>query len=80
VQVNTDACKRSSNTEFSTVVAFTVDTDGKPQKLSISSSSGDPGFDEAALKAVSGYLYTPAQRNGASVSVSMKIRVNGLCG
>jgi TonB family protein len=80
VQVDTEACKHSPNTEFSTLVAFTVDTDGKPQRVSISSSSGDPGFDEAALKAVSGYLYTPAQRNGASVSVSMKIRVNGLCG
>jgi TonB family protein len=80
VQVDTEACKHSSNTEFSTLVAFTIDTEGRSQNLSVSHSSGDPSFDADALKAVRGYLYTPAQRNGAPVSVSMKIRVDGLCG
>jgi TonB family protein len=57
------------------VVNFMVDTNGMPRDIEVISDT-DPMFIPAAVKAVSGYKFEPARRNGMPVQVQVNVQVN----
>jgi protein TonB len=54
------------------VLEATVDTAGKISKAKVIESS-DPGFSEAALKAIRQWLFSPATKNGQPIATKVQV-------
>jgi protein TonB len=52
-----------------------VGEDGRPQEVTVDTTSGDSSLDEAAMKAVWRWRFEPAARNGAPVRAWVKVPV-----
>lgn len=57
------------------LVAFTVDEDGRGRDPSIAASSGSVVLDEYAMTSVSGWSFTPARRGKKAISSSVQVPV-----
>lgn len=58
-----------------TIVEFTIDTDGAPQDVKVASSSGNTDLDAAAVACASTWRYSPARQDGKPVSVLWKAQI-----
>lgn len=64
------------NHEGTTLLAFTVNTDGTISNISVAQSSGHDELDQAAMSCAQDWSsYKPAQQNGAPVAVPWKAKV-----
>lgn len=67
---------RRRNVEGDVTVTIIVGTDGAVESAEVSSSSGYPSMDKAALQAAYGYRYTPSYNEyGEAVSFTKRIHV-----
>jgi TonB family protein len=57
------------------LVSLAVDSDGKPQKVTVVKGLGH-GLDEKAIEAVRQWSFRPGMKGGAPVTVGMKVAVN----
>lgn len=55
---------------------LTVGTDGKPAKVRLLGSSGQPALDKAALEGVKSWQFEPATRGGKPVVQGIRVPVN----
>ena len=55
---------------------LTVGTDGKPTKVQLMGSSGQPALDKAALEGVKSWQFEPATRGGKPVLQGIRVPVN----
>lgn len=64
-------CRRLGQ-EGVVVLAVDVDDAGRPTAVRLARSSGVPALDEAALRAVAGWRFTPASRGGRPVPATVE--------
>ena len=55
---------------------LTVGTDGKPTKVQLMGSSGQPALDRSALEGVKSWQFEPATRGGKPVLQGIRVPVN----
>lgn len=61
--------------EGTTVLGFTIGTDGSVRDVKVVQSSGFPELDDAAIPCAQGWQYKPAMQNGAPVEVPWQAKV-----
>lgn len=70
------ALSRRMREEGRVVLRVTINTQGKPEQVDISKSSGFPRLDEAARAAVRGWLFKPYTVNGKAETVVGMVPLN----
>jgi TonB family protein len=58
------------------LVRVEVDTAGMPAGVALVQRSGSRDLDRAAMEAVRGWRFQPAQRNGQAISASLVIPID----
>lgn len=66
---------RSKREEGTVVLRLVVGPDGRVVEISVSTSSGFPALDDAALTAVRRWRWSPTMRDGRAVSISGLVRI-----
>jgi TonB family protein len=66
---------RANKAKGNVVVHLVIDTQGRPQNISVPKPVGN-GLDEAAIKAVQQYVFKPAMQNGVPVTMELNVSVN----
>ena len=66
---------RDRHEEGITLLAFRILTDGTVDSIKVTTSSGSPSLDEAAMKCVSEWHYRPAVKNGQIADAAWTARV-----
>src|SRR5665213_168179 len=61
--------------EGTTILSFTVGTDGGVHNVTVAQPSGFPELDQAAIPCASSWTYKPAEENGAPVEKSWQAKV-----
>ena len=66
---------RRERQEGTVIVRVLVGTDGRPQEVTLAQTSGYPLLDEAALRGVRRWTFTPAKAGGRAISAEVQVPV-----
>lgn len=72
------ASAKAAGQEGTALLRVTLDSAGTVQSVEVEASSGAAALDRAAVDAVHGWLFNPAQRNGEAVASEVRVPVQFL--
>ncbi len=72
-KVDASACGKVSRSHWEVSVNIVINKQGKPERPSIATSSGDACLDAVALRTATAYSFDPAMEQGNPIASQMKI-------